>query len=189
MSRAGESFNIFVQECAEDIFKFARDNGVFLALRYLRVKLKALEAVDYFVSENLVERLCEPLMNYPPDKKREVTENACGGLEQLESNRDKRRKYFEFVVRKAALSPEELANFRQEYVERSSFREDYVTIAELIVEERAGEVKAKYVIELFTLGVLTAQQAREQLLALLSRKEAPRNIIDELLKKLPSLNM
>ena len=93
----------------------------------------------------------------------------------------------------AALDEKDLADFKAQYVQKSIFREDYMTIAQIIekqavekyMEKSLGKVRADTILDLYKDGVIDAVQARARLQKLVERGEAAQSIVDSALKELP----
>ena len=92
------------------------DRHTYLEFSYLACDLKRLPAHDYKHSDNIVARLNLPNMCYNPDEKLEIYAAAQLGLVQFEPNPDKQSKYVDFIDYYAALSEQEIIEFRKRYL-------------------------------------------------------------------------
>jgi len=115
------------------------DRGSYLSFRFLSCDLGRLEASRYLRSGNVVARLNLPNMRHDRERRVEVYAMAQEGLAELEKDPEKRLKYAQFVDRYAALSEEELARYRDEYLAASPRKEEIMGMFLKAAEEGRRE--------------------------------------------------
>ncbi|HLX63583.1 MAG TPA: hypothetical protein VKX17_20100 [Planctomycetota bacterium] len=139
-------------------------------------------------SGNIVERLCLPLMAHEPADRFLVITRAFEGLAALEPDRARREKYAGFIGYYAAVEKSEKAELFDKYICKSPYGEEIMTLGQVLHDEGVVEGTAKGMVdaflELYKKGVLTAAQAREQLLSLVQRGAAPQELVEQALKKI-----
>ena len=92
------------------------DHHNHMTFDYLSCKLKDIPYERWQHSDNLVARLNLPNMRYPAGQKLEVCSQAYDSLLALESDRDKRAKYLQFIDFYAGLNDNELNQMQLKYL-------------------------------------------------------------------------
>ena len=109
---------IFLGEAASALASLALGTEYqrYLTFDYLSCKLKDIPYERWQHSDNLVARLNLPNMRFPAEQKLEVCSQAYDSLLSLESDRDKRLKYLQFIDFYAGLNDNELDQMQQKYL-------------------------------------------------------------------------
>ncbi len=92
-------------------------------------------------SDNIVARVNLPNMTYDQNKRLDVYVRAQEGLVGLEKDFNKRVKYTEFIDYYAKLSEEELIRYNEEYLPKSSQKEEIMGFVEQVRKEGRQEGK------------------------------------------------
>ncbi|MCP4753385.1 MAG: hypothetical protein GY866_21050, partial [Proteobacteria bacterium] len=121
--------------------RLSGDQGEYLTFRFIVNDLKRTPAEKFMNSSNIVARLNLPNMAYDPSRKVEVYASAQDGLLELEQDINNRLKYLEFIDYYAKLSEEELTRYKEEYLPKSSRKEDIMGLRQMFLEEGKREGK------------------------------------------------
>jgi hypothetical protein len=177
----------------EDHFALSGDSGVYLDFRCITVKLKELEAREFINSRNIVARLCLPLMRHNSNERERIADNALTGLIELESNTVKRMKYVPFIMQYSEIrSEDEIKDFTRRFASRSKYKEDFMSMYEVILNmgkkegkaEGSAEGKVPLAVSLFKKGRLKLSELREELEDLVANGGVPRELADSALKEI-----
>lgn len=178
--------------------KLASDKATYLDFSCHSLVLGTMNALDYQHSSNIVARLCMPLMRYEQKDRLLVITRSFEGLAALEIDAEKRRKYAGFITYYAKMEKQEKSEFFGKYVISSPYKEDIMTLAQILEEEgiakgkEMGKAEGKAegrvanILELFQEGAITDATARTWLLRYADNNVVPKDLVDEALLKLSS---
>jgi len=121
------------------------DGGAYLSFRFLHCMLGGLNAEDHLDSGNIVARVNLPNMAHARERRLEIYHHAVQGLERLEPDLRKQRKYADFIDAYADLSEGEVARYRAEYCADTG--EKAMGLAAVLREEGRQEGRQEGLIE------------------------------------------
>ena len=116
--------------------KLGSDTETYLDFHYLSCDLWRIPATQYFDSGNIVARLNLPNMAYVQEKRLDMYRAALTGLENLETNPEKQKKYADFIDFYADLSDDEVTRYRMRYIGKE---EENMGLAKILREEGRQE--------------------------------------------------
>jgi hypothetical protein len=186
----------FRRKDAENRLTLGGNTRDFLDFSCLSCALGTMDASAHYADDNIVTRLCLPLMAHEPAEKLLVVTRSFEGLAALEPNVERRLKYADFIGQYAALNEAEEIEFREKYVEQSKFAEDIMTLTEMWLERgkkiglAEGEARGKAmgildsIVTMYRDGDLTADQARARLKLIGQRQEASPEMVADALRSI-----